>query len=443
MDPRIERHGSAAAPRSTLLLAALGALAALAALRLARDGAMWTTGEGVYALTARMLIHGGDLYGSVAVAQPPNSFLAGGVILAARDSIDGLRDGIGLLQVITGILAAATTWRLTGSRLAAVAAAPIALLTPWAVHENATFIPEVVALPLLLGAGLLAARPRTAGPAGVLAAVAVFCKLPLLAPLVALWLVAADRRRYAIAAAVALAGQAVLYTLIFGSGLWEGTIRAELATGHHAVGQIAGIAAQAAWNAGPLVLLAAAAVWLGMGRTRDRTQLRCSAALAAGMLVTLVSLSKRGTGLYVVAAIEPVCVPLAVAGGLWAVTQARRRGRGGLRPVGTVMVVAVAALVLAGQSASLLLSPDHPRFFVRPGAGPGYARDLSGPGVDAAVAAARSCPPGRPYSGLPLIAFIAHRPMPGDQPDSYIIQAAAPRLAAERQAAAVGVPRCP
>ena len=63
--------------------------------------------------------------------------------------------------------------------------------------------------------------------------------------------------------------------------------------------------------------------------------------------------------------------------------------------------------------------------------------------VDAAVAAARACPAGRPYSGLPLIAFIAHRPMPGNQPDSYIIEAAAPRLAVERQAAAADVPRCP
>ncbi len=44
--------------------------------------------------------------------------------------------------------------------------------------------------------------------------------------------------------------------------------------------------------------------------------------------------------------------------------------------------------------------------------------------MDRAAAAARACPPGVPYSGQAFVAFVARRPMPGDQPDTFIVQTA-------------------
>jgi hypothetical protein len=45
------------------------------------------------------------------------------------------------------------------------------------------------------------------------------------------------------------------------------------------------------------------------------------------------------------------------------------------------------------------------------------------------------------YSGDPWIAFVAGRPMPGNQPDTFIIRQA--ETHAEFLAEAEGTPRCP
>src|SRR3954449_12587687 len=105
----------------------------------------------------------------------------------------------------TGLLAANVVWRLTASRAAAVVAAPLTLLTPWAVHEHGSLIPEMFVAPLLLGGVLLAPNARRAPWLGVLAAVLAAFKLSYALPAVVLIALSADWRRaarWAIAAAL-------------------------------------------------------------------------------------------------------------------------------------------------------------------------------------------------------------------------------------------------
>jgi hypothetical protein len=389
------------------------AVLAMALLRLARGDAMWTGGEGIYGLTARLFLHGGDLYGDLVAAQPPNHFLAGAGILGIHDSLDGLRAGMGALQILSGVMAGLVVWRLTGSRWATALTPAFSLLTPWEVHESATFIPELVALPLLLGATLLAARPRTSGPAGALLALAVFVKLPMLAPLVVLGAFAADRRRYALWALASLAVQALVYTLVFGHGLWTDVVSLEVETGRRSAGLVARATAQAIWNSGAIVALAVVGALMS-ARALDRPQARAALGLALGVLATYVSVSKNGTGLYVMTDIEAGCLPLAVGGVVWLLRFSRTRW--------AAVAAAVIAAGLLAQSASLLAAPKRPRLFVRPGAPIGYEADLTDAQVHAAVAAARACPPGVAYSGFSYVALIAHRRMPQGQPDTFILQ---------------------
>jgi hypothetical protein len=110
---------------------------------------------------------------------------------------------------------------------------------------------------------------------------------------------------------------------------------------------------------------------------------------------------------------EATLVPLAVAGCAWAIRAARR-------PAAALGILGVAFAV--AQGIALVAFPHvhgvHP--FLRPGSAPGYGITLSAAEVDNAVRAARSCPAGVPYSGTPIIAFIANRPLPGNQPDQYL-----------------------
>jgi hypothetical protein len=62
--------------------------------------------------------------------------------------------------------------------------------------------------------------------------------------------------------------------------------------------------------------------------------------------------------------------------------------------------------------------------------------------VEAAVARARRCPPAAAYSGPPYFAYLAHRRMPGNQGDPFIIQHA-PADARFLAAASDDQPRCP
>jgi hypothetical protein len=407
--------------------------ATLAALHLARGLEYWNYSEGVYALSARLLLRGDDLYGHVVAAQPPWQFLLGAGVLAVDDGLAPLRLALGGLQLLAGLLGARAVWRLTGSAPAAVLAAPAALLTPWAVHEHGALTPELLAAPLLLGAALLATDPRRVPAAAVLAAAAPFVKWPFaLAGLAVIALSAAPRRAAAWALA-AVAVQAAAFTALFGSGLWEDSVVAQLGSGRRGAHVIAQVLVQAAWSLAGL--LAAAAVALRLRRaSRDPALLRVLTGVAAGLLATLVSVTKEGTGLTVLVPVEAVLVPLGLAG----VVAAARAGARALA------AAAAAALVFTvAQTASLLASSPTAAPFAYPTAARGaWGRVADEAGVRRQVAAAARCPAGVPYSGPPFYAFLARRPMPDGQPDQFL-PAHSPALADVQARITAAARRCP
>src|SRR3954454_24232333 len=95
--------------RASRLMLAMGAAlgaAVLAVLHLDRGRELWDFSEGVYVLTSRLFIHGGDLYGHVVVAQPPGLFVFGGAALGVHDGIEWLRLCVGAWQLLAGVLCA-------------------------------------------------------------------------------------------------------------------------------------------------------------------------------------------------------------------------------------------------------------------------------------------------------------------------------------------------
>ena len=88
--------------RRDRVAAGLLALALSVLLQVARGHADWGPSEGVYALSSRLLLEGGDLYGGLVASQPPWVYLFGAAALAIHDSLDALRLACGLLQVLTG-----------------------------------------------------------------------------------------------------------------------------------------------------------------------------------------------------------------------------------------------------------------------------------------------------------------------------------------------------
>jgi hypothetical protein len=325
-------------------------------------------------------------------------------------------------------------------------AGPAVALTPWAVHQHGLLLPEALGAPLLLGAALAASREGGARWAGVAAGVAPFVKFPFLLPAAAVVLLAVDRRRAARWAAATLLAQAVAFTAIFGTGFWEQVVVAQTQAGG-SIGLAAGPWAQVSWNLGALVLLAALAVrW--RERSRDPALLRTLAALSVASLAMLVTIVKPGTGLNVAVPAEAHLVPLAVAGAVWALA----RGRAGASVAGGMSALArrrayalvpvAAGLFLLAQSVSLLADPENPRPFHRvASSSPGWRALRTEDEMRAEVERARACPPGSSYPGPPLIAFIAHRHVPADQPDDFILSADVHRdVLAAKEAAG---PRCP
>lgn len=63
-------------------------VATLLAVHLLLLHTYWNYSEGVYALTAQQMLHGGDLYGRIVGAQPPGVFLVGVGLLAIHDSLE-------------------------------------------------------------------------------------------------------------------------------------------------------------------------------------------------------------------------------------------------------------------------------------------------------------------------------------------------------------------
>jgi hypothetical protein len=412
----------------------LASAAVLVALRVWQGDAYWGYSDGVYALSARLVLRGHDLYRDVAAAQPPPVFYVGALLLAIRDSLDAVRIGLSVVDLATAALVLAATWRLTASRGPSVVAGVLALFTPLALHDHALLTPETLASPLVMGAALLATRPgRAAAVGGVLGALAAACKLAYALPAVGI-AVAVRRRGYAAGLAISAGVLAAVALAAFGSPLVRGTITAQAQTGLATLHYVGGLWAQAAWNLLPFAVPVAAAVVL-RARARDPALLRALLGALAGALLVLGTLLKQGSYLNVLVVAEPPALALAAFG---AVALWERRA---VAPVALAAAGAGAAL-WAVEAGSLLASPGDPVLYGRPFAATAPGWVLGAAAVDRRVAIARACPPGRAYSGPPYLAFLARRRMPGDQPDQFILTHAA-TFRAKRDAAGRDAPSCP
>ncbi len=394
----------------------------------------WSYSEGVYAETARLLLHGGDLYQRVAAAQPPPLFLAGAGVLSVSDSIWALRAVLSIVTLIEGGLVALVVWRLTRSQVGSVIAGLAVLVTPWSLHEHGHLEPETFSATLLLSAALLAARRRTSSIAGACAGMAALFKLAFVLPAVGLSLVAVNRRSYALSALAVFAAFGAVFIAIFGGSLLDNVVTAQLQTGIRALHDIFGFYAQGVWNIFPLVLLASLAVAF-RARCHDQPLLRTLIGLFASSLILVGSVAKLGSDLNVLTAVEPSGVALA-ATGVILLFRAEGTYRLALRAA-----AAACALLVTLQSASLVLSPGDPRIFIRPFSKLAHERKLTSAQVDDLANRARRCPRGEAYSGDPYLAFIARRSMPGNQPDQFIIANAGTHAGLRRIAAAA--PSCP
>jgi hypothetical protein len=217
---------------------------------------------------------------------------------------------------------------------------------------------------------------------------------------------------------VAAAVEVVLTFAAFGpADVWRDTVVAQFQSGHVGAKALFGEWAQIAWNL--LGLLVAAVLARAFRRhARDQRTLFVAAVVAGATIATLASTWKLGTSLNSVVPAESTLVPLALAGCVFALRETGRRA------AAVVGVVAIAFAI--AQGVTLVAFPHvhgaHP--FLRPGSAAGYGITLSRDEVDAAARVARSCPRGVPYSGTPFIAFVAGRPLPGNQADQYLAQLA-------------------
>jgi hypothetical protein len=398
--------------RREALLCGLLSAALLLVLGLLRGDAFWSTSDGIYALTARGFLEGLGLYGDVATAQPPPVYLLGAGLLGLDDSVTMLRAGLELVTLATALLVWAAVRRLTGIGWLAVVAGVVTPLMPVMLHENALLTPETLGAPLLLGCALAAASADRAALAGVLAALAAGTKLSFALPALLILLVSPARRRalaWAAGAGAVLAGVA---TAVWGADLWRSIVVAQAQSGNTDGSDLPGLLAQEAWNLLPLIALAAIGL-LARARAIVPALLRTVAACAAGGALLGLTVVKLGTYVNAVQVAEPPLLVLAACGVAWVRE----------RPAAWRAVAAVAGLLLVAQSGSLLLSPADPRPYVRPFAASGPRRLLSSAQVDAFARAARACPDGAPYPGIPYLAFVAHRRPLGDQPDIFILNA--------------------
>lgn len=423
------------APSLLVALAIVGGLVEFGLLAVWQRNGYWDFSDGVYAASARELLHGLAPYRDFAAAQPPLVYLFGTVLLAVHDGLASLRAGLALVDLATAALVGVCVWRITGRRWLAVAAGGAAPLLPISLHEHAQLTPETLAAPLLLAGALCCARVVRVAVGGVLLALAAACKVAFVVPALAIAVASPVRRRaiaVLIVACVVLGG---LSLAVFGTGVWRQVVEAQLQVGRASARYVGGLLAQGAWNEFPLVIGAAAALWLVWSdrvEVRERALVRTLAAAAAGGLVLALTMFKRGSYINVLVVAEPPLLALAVCGAAWS-----WRRWGSWRP----LVVMLGAL-LAAQSISLLVSPRDPWVATRPFAQSGLAWSDGPAAVDRAVSEARRCPSSDAYSGNPYVAFLASRRMPGNQPDLFMLEHASANAGFARRAAR-DQPRCP
>ena len=376
-------------------------------------------------------------YRDFAAGQPPLVFLVGVVLLAIHDGLASLRAGAALADLVTAGLVGLCVWRLTGTRTVAVATALLSPLLPISLHEHAQFTPETFAAPLLLAGALLCARPHRAGVGGVLLALAVMCKLAFALPALAIALSTRQRREATLTLILAVVVFAIASVAAFGNGLWRDAVHAQSQAGRASLHYVGGLIAQGAWNELPLVLTAAAGVWLVWTHREqplDTELMRTLvAATVAGLLLAL-TVFKRGSWINVLVVAEPPLLVLAAAGAVWSA----RRSRAAWIAIG------VLGVLLAAQIVSLLVHPANPPIAKRPGAQSGLAWTAGPATVDRTVNEARRCPPALAYSGDPYYAFLSDRRMPGNQPGAELFKTEhAPVDAAFARRATADQPRCP
>jgi hypothetical protein len=399
--------------------------------------AYWEFSDGVYAQSAREFLQGLVPYRDFAAGQPPVVFLVGVVLLAIHDGLASLRAGAALADLVTAGLVGLCVCRLTGIRTVAVATALLSPLLPISLHEHAQFTPETFAAPLLLGGALLCARPRRARVGGVVLAVAVMCKLAFALPALAIALSTRQRREATLTLILAVTVFVIASVAAFGVGVWRDAVHAQSQVGRASLHYVGGLIAQGAWNELPLVLPAAAGVWLVWAHREQPLDMELMrtmvAATLAGLLLAL-TVFKRGSWINVLVVAEPPLVVLAAAGAVWS---ARRSRAAWIAP-------ALLGALLAAQIVSLLVNPANPAFAKRPGAQSGLEWTAGPATVDRTVDRARRCPPALAYSGDPYYAFLSDRRMPGNQPGEELFTTEhAPVDAAFARRAAADQPRCP
>jgi len=397
----------------------------------------WEFSDGVYAQSAREFLHGLMPYRDFAAGQPPLVFLVGVVLLAIHDGLASLRAGAALADLVTAGLVGLCVWRLTGLRTAAVATAFLSPLLPISLHEHAQLTPETFAAPLLLAGALLCARPHRAGVGGVLLASAVMCKLAFTLPALAIALSTRQRREATLTLILAVVVFAIASVAAFGVGVWRDAVHAQSQVGLASLHYVAGLIAQGAWNEIPLVLPAAAGVWLVWTHREQPLDMELMrtlvAATLAGLLLVL-TVFKRGSWINVLVVAEPPLLVLAAAGAVWSA----RHSRAGLIAIGLLGVL------LAAQIVSLLVDPASPPLAKRPGAQSGLQWTAGPDTVDRTVDRARRCPRALAYSGDPYYAFLSDRRMPGNQPGEELFTTEhAPVDAAFAGRANADRPRCP
>jgi hypothetical protein len=378
--------GSSRLPRGVAVAGVVLGAAVLALVHVVLRDTYWDYSEGVYALSAHLTLHGHALYTGFVGAQPPGVFLVGAALLAAHDGLEWLRLGVAAFQLGAGMIAAGIVWRLTGSRAGALLTPAVMLLTPWAVHEHGALTP-------------------------VLCGLLPVVKVPFLVPAVVVVALSADPRR---SGRWAVGSVLVAYGVtagLAGESFWREVFVAQAHTGARSLGSLAGYWAQAGWNLVGLLVCAGVSV-LGRGRLRDARLFRLAAGLAAAMLLVFVSNVKVGTSLNITVPVEAALMPLAVCGAVLAF----RGGRSRL----PLTICGLAVAFTMAQSVSVMASPAHPVPFLRAGSRSAWGAQMTVSQLRVAVARARACPPGVPYSGPPLIAFVAGRTMPAGQPDQFI-----------------------
>ncbi len=419
-------------PRAAAGLVVAGLVVEFALLAAWQRNGYWGFSDGVYAVSAREWLGGLVPYRAFAAAQPPPVYLVGMSLLAIHDGLTSLRAGLALLDSITAALVGLSVWRITRRRLLSWAAALAAPLMPVSLASHAQLTPETLAAPLLLAGALSCSRAPRATMGGVLLGLATLCKLAFALPALAIALAASRRRRALVSLAGATVGLAAIALAVFGTDAWREVVTGQLEVGAASLHYVGGLLAQASWNEWTLVVGAVAALLLANTDGYDRDLVRTLGAAALAGLLLALTVIKRGSYINVLAVAEPPLLALAVSGAAWT----WRRWHPA-RPL-----VLLLAGFLAAQPISILANPGNPWAATRPGARSGLEWTASPAAVDRAVAAARRCPARTAYSGVPYIAFLADRRMPGNQPDPFVLEHASTDASFARRAAR-DIPRCP